>query len=114
YFDWAGCVVLPRSNHANANNARDEIARMFACIHVAHLVLGTCEAFENLFRERTREQIDVFLRGGKAKLDAIELNRLRTFTLAVIDLTDLGRITAAAEDQEYFKCFDGRAGISSR
>lgn len=114
HFDWSGCVLVPRTSHQDAEEARKEIERLLACIRIAHVFLGTCEAFERLFFTQTLRQAESFLQGGTADLSVKDLNRLRTLALAVVSLTRFASVTATAEDQAYFEHFERHAHIEAR
>jgi hypothetical protein len=87
---------------------------MFECIKIAHVFLGTLEAFERLFQGEIRDQVDGYVRKAVGGRDPQELNRLRTLALAVVNLTNVNLVTPTDEDQAYFAAFDEDAHIRQR
>jgi hypothetical protein len=122
HFGWAACVLEPRTRGLGPRLALDEMARMLLCIQIAHVFLGTCEAFERLFLHETVHQVDKYVQSNVKRRDSTDaqgrnsrdLNRLRTLALAVVSLTNYGRITATDEDQMYFKYWERHANIERR
>jgi hypothetical protein len=113
HFGWSACVLEPRTMGSTPEAALVEIARMLECIQIAHVFLGTCQAFEKLFLHETRQQTERYVKGRTGRKWR-ELNRLRTLALAVVDLTNYGSVTMADEDQEFFKCWEQHAHLESR
>ena len=114
HFGWAACLLEPRTRGLKPEEALAEMARMVECIQIAHVFLGTCEAFEKLFLQETVQQVDSYVKGRSTGRKWKELNRLRTLALAVIGLTSYGPITMADEDQTFFRCWEQHARIESR
>jgi len=113
HFGWAVCVLEPRTSGAAASESLQEIDRMLECVQVAHVFLGACQAFENLFLQETRKQVDGYVKGKRGR-SSTELNRLRTLALAVVTLTQYAGVAEAAEDQHYFACWEENAKIKER
>jgi hypothetical protein len=114
HFGWAACVLEPRTRGLKPEDSLAEMARMTECIQIAHVFLGTCQAFETLFLRETVQQGDSYVKGKPKGRKWKELNRLRTLALAVVGLTSYGPITMADEDQAYFRCWEQHARIESR
>ena len=112
HFNWAACVIEPRSYNKPEEPPETQIRRMLMCIQIAHTFQGACEAFQNLFLHETMDQAEGFIKGQRSGLTHIELNRLRTLALAVISLTRFESITQAAEDQAYFTAYDQQARLN--
>jgi hypothetical protein len=113
HFNWAACVIVPRYYRKPKEPPELQIRRMLACIQIAHIFLGACEAFQNLFLHETMRQAEGFIKGQQSGLNHIELNRLRTLALAVVSLTRFESITQATEDRAYFAAFDQNARLSN-
>jgi hypothetical protein len=113
HFGWSACVLEPRTIGSTPEAAFVEIARMLECIQIAHVFLGTCQAFEKLFSQETRQQTERYVKGRTGRKWR-DLNRLRTLALAVVDLTNYGSVTMADEDQAFFKYWEQHAHIESR
>jgi hypothetical protein len=90
---------------------RLEIERMLACIGIAHLALGACEALAALFRTEIDRQVEGYIRGASQGRSADDLNRLRTLALAVVTMTDVTMVTPTDEDQRYFRRFAAEAHL---
>jgi hypothetical protein len=110
HFDWAVCVIEPKSYDKQDEPAEKQMQRMLLCVQIAHTFQGASEAFQRLFFHETLQQAEVFIKGRAGDvakvLTAGELNRLRTFALAVISLTRFSAVTESVEDQSYFKTFE--------
>jgi hypothetical protein len=102
HYGWSTCILEPEPAAADPE---DSIARMLACIRVAHVFLGTCEAFGRLLDSEMREQVGGYAKQTPGGRPPEELNRLRTLALAVVNLTEFHAVTPSAEDQEYFERF---------
>ena len=105
----AAYAVVARSVAAGTTadddaDPRQEIERMLACIRIAHLFLGTCEALASLFRQEMGHQVEGYVKGSQGR-SASDLNRLRTLALAVVTATELTMVTPTDEDQQYFRRF---------
>ena len=87
---------------------------MLHCIQIAHVLLGTCEAFGNLFQQEIISQVDSHVKGLASKRTAREYNRLRTLALAVVSLTDYSLISVDNEDQNYFSAWEKHAKLAER
>jgi hypothetical protein len=114
HFDWASCILVPRSFDDPSDDPMAQIQRMLYCIQIAHAYLGTCVAFEDLFFHETLRQAEGYVKGTPGGRDPQELNRLRTLALAVVSLTSYAAVTATEEDQSYFDCFERQAKIGER
>jgi hypothetical protein len=109
HYGWADCVLEPRGEPPWTPD--QDLARIEECIRIAHVGLGTCEAFQRLFQDEINTQVESLLKKRHAGRDSRDLNRLRTLALAVVNLTDFRRITQADEDQKYFQQFAADAGL---
>jgi hypothetical protein len=94
HFGWAACLLEPRHYEATApaeqhETPREQIGRMLTCIEIAHVFLGTCEAYTRLFQDEIQQQVGGYVDEAVAGRDPEELNRLRTLALAVVNLTQL-------------------------
>jgi hypothetical protein len=114
HFGWAACLLEPRTRPLKPEEALIEMTRMVECIQVAHVFLGTCEAFEKLFLLETIRQIDSYVKGRPIGRKWKDLNRLRTLALAVVSLTSYGPVAVADEDQAFFRCWEKYARIEIR
>lgn len=113
HFGWSACILEPRTRDKGADFALAEMGRMLQCIQIAHVFLGTCEAFEKLFLQETLQQVEGYVKGTYGR-NSTELNRLRTLALAVISLTQYAGVAAADEDQRYFESWEEHAKLSER
>lgn len=113
HFGWAVCILEPRTRDQPSELAFSEIHRMLECIQIAHVFLGLCQAFENLFLQETRTQVDGYVKGTRGRTST-ELNRLRTLALAVVTLTQYAGVAEAIEDQRYFACWEESAKLKDR
>lgn len=113
-FDWASCVLEPRSFDDPDEPPAVKIQRMLQCIQIAHTFYGTCEAFQNLFLHETLRQTEGYIKGQPLGRDPKELNRLRTLALAVVSLTSYTSVAIAEEDQNYFAAFERLAKIGEQ
>lgn len=109
HFNWAACVVEPRSFDAPGEPPEEQIGRMLLCIQIAHALHGACDAFERLFRHEAIRQAEGYIKGEPGGLNHVELNRLRTLALAVVSLTSFAPVAVAEEDRRYFALYDARA-----
>ena len=66
---------------------------MLECIRIAHISLGICEALLGLTRDETKAQVEEYVSKERAVRTAEDLNQLRTFALAVVNLTRMTRVT---------------------
>jgi hypothetical protein len=114
HFGWAACVLEPMIRTASTQDAYSKIDRMLHCIQIAHVLLGTCEAFEKLFQQEIISQVDSHVKGLASKRTAREYNRLRTLALAVVSLTDYNLISMDNEDQAYFSFWEKNARLADR
>jgi hypothetical protein len=109
HYSWPACVLVARTFTDRARQAEDppeqEIARILACIQLAHVFVGTCDAFERLFLGEIDQQVDGYVRRRPGGRSPQELNRLRTLALAVVNLTNFTLVTEAKDDQDYFTRF---------
>jgi len=111
HFNPAVCVIQPRSYDDPKDSPSEQLLRMMMCIEVAHTFQGACEAFQNLFFNETITQAESFIEGRRGGFSHIELNRLRTLALAVVNLTVFESVTQTAEDQAYFRAYDAYANL---
>jgi hypothetical protein len=114
YYSWPACLLRPNSWDNADYPPDDQILRMFECIKIAHVFLGTLEGFERLFQDEIRDQVDGYIRHEAGGRDPQELNRLRTLALAVVNLTNFNLVTPTDEDHAYFIRFDEGAHIDQR
>lgn len=120
HYTWASCVLESKSLHTTADPSErmDELERMLVDVKLAHVFLGTCEAYVQLVLDEIKAQTDVY--GGTADSAATsgnrgrDLNRLRTMALAVINLTQYYLVTQTSEDQRYFSRFEAAAQIGRK
>jgi hypothetical protein len=112
YFGWASCVIVPRDIADKDETPEQQIARILECIKIAHSFLGTCEAFEKLFRNEIFSQVSNYVQATGRVRSSRDLNRLRTLALAIVSLTDFTRVAPSAEDQKYFSFFEQYAQIN--
>jgi hypothetical protein len=97
--------ALLRPENKGSDPPEDQVLRMLACIQIAHVFLGVCEAFEKLFMGEVDEQVEGYLRAHEAGRSADALNRLRNLALAMVSLTDFDLVTETEEDRRYFDEF---------
>jgi len=84
------------------------------CIQIAQVHLGTCVAFDGLFRDEIDEQVGGYLRKTRGGRDPEDLNRLRNLALAVVSLTESSVVTETEEDRKYFAAFEQVANTEKR
>jgi hypothetical protein len=111
HFNWAASVIEPRAYNNTLEPPATQILRMLMCIEVAHTFHGALEAFQSLFFHETMTQAEGFIEGRRSGLSHIELNRMRTLALAVVNLTVFESVTQTAEDQAYFRAYAAHANI---
>jgi hypothetical protein len=116
HFGWAACLLEPRHYAATApaqqhETPREQVARMLTCIQIAHVFLGTCEAYTRLFQDEIQQQVGGYVDEAVAGRDPEELNRLRTLALAVVNLTQFNLVAQAEEDRAYFTRFAAASNI---
>jgi hypothetical protein len=109
YYDWSACVLWPRI--VPSAPLEMELLRMLECIRIAHISLGICEALLGLTRDETKAQVEQYVSKERAVRTAEDLNQLRTFALAVVNLTRMTRVTQTAEDRSYFERFAADAHL---
>jgi hypothetical protein len=121
HFGWATCVLEPKKLNgwedepeASRYTPEQQIERMEADIRVAHVFLGTTEAFTRLFVNEIHEQVGGYVAKKPAGRSPQELNRLRTLALAVVNLTDFDQVVPTSEDQAYFSAFKLHADIEDK
>ena len=110
HYTWSTCVLQPRGQQPWTSE--QDLARIMECVRIAHVFLGTCEAFLRLFHDEINMQVDSYVTQQHAGRGPQELNRLRTLALAVVSLTNFGRVTQSDEDQDYFRRFAEDAGLA--
>jgi hypothetical protein len=76
HYGWADCVLEPRGEPPWTPD--QDLARIEECIRIAHVALGTCEAFQRLFQDEINTQVESLLKKRHAGRDSQDLNRLRT------------------------------------
>jgi hypothetical protein len=113
YFDWAVCVVTPRSFELEEKPS-EQIEHILDCMQIAHSFLGTCQAFQTLVANEIVAQTGSYVKGKPVGRDPKELNRLRTLALAVVSLTDYSLLTNSEEDRAFFQCYAQYARMESR
>jgi hypothetical protein len=101
--DWSAWVLWPRI--VPSAPLEMELLRMLKCIRIAHISLGICEALLGLTRDETKGPSRAYVSKERAVRTAEDLNQLRTFALAVVNLTRMTRATQTAEDRSYFERF---------
>jgi hypothetical protein len=89
HFNWAACVLEPKSFDSSADSPKGQIQRMLLCIQIAHSYHGVYEAFQRLFFYETFRQADGYISGLRVGRSYIELNRLRVLALAAVSLCNL-------------------------
>ena len=121
HYGWAACVLEARRLYGWENarqgpreSPEEQVMRMEADIHVAHIFLGTSEAFTRLFVSEIHEQVGGYIAKRAAGRTPQELNRLRTLALAVVNLTDFAQVAPSEEDQAYFRRFDASAELGRK
>ena len=117
-FGWATSAVEARAavnpGNPGTDEPDDQILRMLACIQIAQVHLGTCIAFEQLFRGEIDEQVGGYLRKTQGGRDPEDLNRLRNLALAVVSLTESSAVSETEEDRKYFAAFEQAAIIDKK
>jgi hypothetical protein len=108
-YTWAACLVSPRS--APQEPIAEEMARIEECFRIAHASVGICEAFLRMFEDEIAKQVESLIVGPHAGRDSEALNKLRALALAVVSLTNLGRVTQTDEDRKYFEAFTASAQL---
>jgi hypothetical protein len=116
HFGWAACLLEPLHYPATAppgyrETPDQQIVRMLRCIQIAHVFLGTCESFVQLFQDEVQQQVGAYVDDSIGGRDQEELNWLRTVALAVVNLTQFNLVAQAAEDRAYFARFAAASGI---
>jgi hypothetical protein len=117
HYSWPACLLEPRSvqtptgRDQHLETPAQQIERMRACIDLAHVFLGTCEAMTRLFVGAIKDQAGGFVTRTNGRQPR-ELNRLRTLALAVNSLTSFDLVTFASEDRAYFLRFEADAEMA--
>ena len=120
HYGWHASLLEPNEVRGwgrpggEGESPEEQIMRMEACIRVAHVFLGTCEAFTRLFESEIRKQVGGYVAKHAAGRSPEELNRLRTLALAVVSVTRFEGVTATEEDQTYFRKFNESADIGGK
>lgn len=109
YYDWSACLLWPRPGASAPLN--EEFLRMLECIRIAHTSLGICEALLRLTKDETNAQVEQYVSRDREARSVEDLNQLRTFALAVVNLTKMIRVTQTAEDRSYFERFAADAHL---
>ncbi len=119
HYSWAACLLEPRylesassARQTHRDTPDQQILRMLACIQLAHVFLGSCEAMTRLFIGEMHDQAGGYVARTASGRSARELNRLRTLALAINSLTTFNLVTPTSEDQNYFTKFESDAQIS--
>jgi hypothetical protein len=102
-YTWATCLVASRN--APQQPIEEEMARIEECFRIAHVSVGICEALLRMFEDEIARQVESLIVGPHAGRDAEALNKLRALALAVVSMTNLGRVTQSDEDRRYFEAF---------
>jgi hypothetical protein len=84
---------------------------MLECIRIAHTSLGICEALLRLTQDETNAQVEQYVSRDRKARSVEDLNQLRTFALAVVNLTKTIRVTQTGEDRSYFERFAADAHL---
>jgi hypothetical protein len=120
YYRWDRCVLAPKQlqgwdeEGGEGETPAEQLMRMEACIRVAHVFQGTCEAFIRLFDSEIHAQVGGYVARRRAGRRPEDLNRLRTLALAVVNLTDFAKVTPTDEDQHYFRRYDKNADVTGK
>jgi hypothetical protein len=116
YYDSATCVLEPKALYdwEEKESPERQIMRMEEDIRIAHVFLGVCAAFTRLCTSEIQDQVGGYAGETKAGRASQALNRLRTLSLAVVNLTDFDQVAEAEEDQLYFSRFSADAGIERK
>jgi len=126
HFGWYSSLLEPSKLPAPAKTpeqALERMGRMVECIRIAIVFLGTCEALRNLFSNHGLLQMGgsvpmVRTDGSDDKpLEALNwrnLNHLRSLATAVTGRLNYYFVSAADEDQQFFKLWEQYAQIESR
>jgi hypothetical protein len=119
YYNWSTCLLVPRefagtAPMTNLEPPEQQIERLFACIQLAHIFLGACDAMTHLFLNEIQERVGGYVSRASGGRGHRELNRVRTLALAVISLTDFSLVTPTPEDQTYFSLFQNDSKLDGR
>jgi hypothetical protein len=60
---WAACALESRTHEQGPRLPLEEMARMLQCTQMAHVFLGSCEAFEKFFLHKAIHQADGYMQG---------------------------------------------------
>jgi hypothetical protein len=120
-FGWATCLVEARrlqewtgQIEIGQETPEQAVGRMLACIEIAHTFLGACGAFTGLFNAEMHAQVGGYAMATPGGRGSHDLNRLRTFALALVSLTNFDLVTPTEEDQQYFRLFEKTANIRKK
>ena len=113
-FGWSACVVEPRPASEATAEPWVEIGRILACIELAHLFLGVCEALENLLRHETVRQVEGYVMDKAGGRTPDELNRLRVLSMGLITMSQYESVGASDEEQRYFELWEHHARLKVR
>ncbi|KRB43025.1 hypothetical protein [Terrabacter sp. Root181] len=107
YFSWETCVLVARG----VDPMELELERHRECMRIAHVFSGSCAALLSLFETEIKVQVDSYFGADSRARGLADLNRLRTFALAVVTLTNFDRVTDTKEDRRYFAAYATEANI---
>jgi hypothetical protein len=115
WFNWAECVIEPRSFDDPEENPEAQIRRMLTCIEIAHTFQGAVEAFKNLILHEIQVDAEAFIKGERVPggLDYVDVNRLRALAAATVGLTIFENVTQADEDRAYFGAYEAKADLKA-
>lgn len=118
HFGWAACVIEPRHYISTAPSGyhvapERQVVRMLLGIEIAHVFLGTCQAFRKLFQDEMQQQVAGYVSGAAVGRGPAELNRLRILALAVVNVTQFNLVAEADEDRTYFAKFADASKIET-
>ena len=113
YFDWAVCVIAPRS-FKQKEFTREQIGHILSCMQIAQSFQGACQACDKLVSKEIRSETAAYLKGNVVGRDPKDMNRLRTLALTIVNLSDFRLVTEAQEDLKFYECFDKHAFLADR
>ena len=107
-------LLRPNSWDDTGYTAEQQIARMFECIKIAEIFLGSLMAFETAIQDDIRRQVRRLGRQMVGNRNSQRLHLLRMLALGVVNLTNFNLVTLTKEDQAYFRRFEHDAHIVQR
>lgn len=116
HYSWASCILEAKSIRESVGPADRmiELERILMDVKLAHVFLGTCDAYVNLVIDEIQAQTDLYGGTADSTSKSRDLNKLRTMALAVVNLTQYNLITQTSEDQRYFSRFEASAQLERR